>query len=616
MRNVNFLFGLLIVTLLTCTITSHVGAISTDNENAFLPSPTAVEIVYAAFTPTSFLYFPHVSTVASWGSEITVINYSSKTVMGTMRGYDSIGNEVNYLRFDLPAHGRREINVANTFGSSSGISYAVFESDSDTVLGYTKFFVEGKYRAALPAVSQPNSGDFYIPHIASNSAWWTGVGLVNTTSSSKLLTFTFNNGATRTVSLAPKEHQSFTISSLFGGQTPSDINSATVTGGDGVVGLGLFGSKEGSGMNYLSGVLLKGSTATNIYFPHVASDATWCTGIVAYNPSSDPCTITVLPYTQNGVVLETRTIDLPGKSKYIGTAVDLNLPSGTAWFEVEAINPITGFELFGTKNGNQLAGYTGVGISATEGIFPKIEDSGWTGIAFVNIDDSPAFITLTAHDDNGDIVAVKSLTLGGHSKIVGLAENLFSGSISGATYIRYSSDMNVVGFQLNGSNDNMMLDALPGISVETADGLVIDDEGGSLSLLDEQGNRIEIIFPRGALDTPTNISVELLPEQLGLPIGTRHASAFIVKPYNVELYQPVTIRISYNKAIEDIRRTALYRNRGEILAPLADHKFGVDSKSIEARAFRLGEFVEGKMSMEQIIDQVTLIFDSYGISWG
>lgn len=34
---------------------------------------------------------------------------------------------------------------------------------------------------------------------------------------------------------------------------------------------------------------------------------------------------------------------------------------------------------------------------------------------------------------------------------------------SGATYMDYSSNREVVGFQLNGSNDNMMLDALPGM---------------------------------------------------------------------------------------------------------------------------------------------------------
>jgi len=34
---------------------------------------------------------------------------------------------------------------------------------------------------------------------------------------------------------------------------------------------------------------------------------------------------------------------------------------------------------------------------------------------------------------------------------------------SGTAYIAYSSDRNVLGFQLNGSTDGMMLDGLPGL---------------------------------------------------------------------------------------------------------------------------------------------------------
>ena len=269
---------------------------------------------------------------------------------------------------------------------------------------------------------------------------------------------------TKTTSLAPKEHKAFTISSLFNGQVPSDVHSAVLTGGDGVVGLELFGSTDTSGNNYLSGILLKDTTTTNMYYPHVASDSDWWTGIVAYNPSSTACTIIVQPYTQDGTSLSPQTLSLPGKSKYIGTATGLNLPTGTAWFEIDASSPITGFELFGTNDGKELGGYTGVGISGTDGIFAKLEkNGGWTGIAFVNIDDSSATVTITAHNDSGDVIAEETVGLGAHEKVVGLAPNLFSQDISGATSISYSSTGNVVGFQLNGSSDGMMLDGLPGL---------------------------------------------------------------------------------------------------------------------------------------------------------
>jgi hypothetical protein len=55
------------------------------------------------------------------------------------------------------------------------------------------------------------------------------------------------------------------------------------------------------------------------------------------------------------------------------------------------------------------------------------------------------------------------MNLAANAKVVDLAENLFSQDISAATYIGFSANRAVVGFQLNGSSDGMMLDGLPGM---------------------------------------------------------------------------------------------------------------------------------------------------------
>jgi hypothetical protein len=277
------------------------------------------------------------------------------------------------------------------------------------------------------------------------------------------LTIEFDNGTTITKSIAANEHQAFTINSLFGGELQPNINSAVIKNGSGIVGLELFGSSDSSGDNYLSGILLKDDTTTNIYYPHIASNSTWWTGIVAYNPSATSCNLTITPFSEDGTSLTPQTIPLAGKEKYIGTAKTLNFPDGTAWFRIVASSPVTGFELFGTNDGKQLGGYTGVGISSTDGIFAKCEDDGWTGIAFVNIENSPATVTMTAYDDSGNVIATESLNITAYAKVVDVVPNLFSQDISNATYIIYSSDGNFVGFQLNGSSDDMMLDALPGM---------------------------------------------------------------------------------------------------------------------------------------------------------
>jgi len=225
----------------------------------------------------------------------------------------------------------------------------------------------------------------------------------------------------------------------------------------------LFGSTGAGGESYLSGILLKDDTTSSIYYPHVSSDSQWWTGIVAYNPGASATDIAITPYSAAGVQLSGTLDTIPAGGKYIGVVSGLGLPAETAWLEITAASPITGFELFGTTDGSQLAGYTGVGISRTGGVFAKVEDDGWTGIAFVNIEDSAASVTLNAHIDDGSVVATEVMNVAANAKVVDLAENLFTQNISAATCISYSSDREVVGFQLNGSTGGMMLDALPGM---------------------------------------------------------------------------------------------------------------------------------------------------------
>ena len=187
---------------------------------------------------------------------------------------------------------------------------------------------------------------------------------------------------------------------------------------------------------------------------------------MAYNPSESGCTITITPYSAQGIALTPSTRPIAGKEKYIGLVSDLGLPAQTAWFKIDSTRPLSGFELFGTVDDNQLAAYAGGGGSgAKSGVFAKIEkNGGWTGIAFVNTEDGAASVTLTAYNDNGTVVATRVLPVGGHAKEVNLAEAIFpQQDISGATYIAYSSDRNVVGFQLNGTSDGMMLDGLPAL---------------------------------------------------------------------------------------------------------------------------------------------------------
>jgi hypothetical protein len=412
--------------------------------------------------PNTALYFPHVDTSLPWQTEIGIINTGDISVTGTLQALSNSGQLLDSKAVTLPARGRRQITVVNEFADHTNIGYIVFNTRSAGVQGYTKFYQEGRYRAAFPAVKELNTSDIYISHIDSSVLWWTGVSLVNTTSAKKDLVITFNTGQIVLFTLNPSEHKAFTIAGLFNNQPQPDIKSAVISNASGVIGLELFGSL-GSG-NQLDGLLLSSNTVSTLYYPHVASDNTWWTGIVAYNPSASAVAVTVTPYSTQGTALTPSTLSIPGKGKYVGLVSALGLPANTAWFRIDSPSPITGFELFATWDGQQLGAYAGDSVyGAKTSVFPKIEQNGWTGLAFVNTEASVASVILTAYNDNGSVVATQTLTVDGHAKLVNYAELIFTQNISSATYITYSSNKNVVGFQLNGSADGKMLDGLPAL---------------------------------------------------------------------------------------------------------------------------------------------------------
>jgi hypothetical protein len=413
------------------------------------------------------VYFPHIASDATWETEICLINTdATQTATGSLIVYDNSGNQVALeMAITLAPNARRQIVIGEQFATADTIGYAIYKSDSDTICGYTKFYVPGTYRVAVPATSDINSGDIYVSHIASDANWWTGISLVNTTVEQKTITIEFNDGQIINKTIAGKAHQAFTISSLFAGQTQQELKSAVIKNASGIIGLELFGSSSGSSDRYLSGILLTDQTTTEIYYPHVTSDAQWWTGIVAYNPGSADCNLAITTFGEDGTILNMSGLTIHGKQQYIGTANSLGFPADTAWFSIVSASPISGFELFGTVDGKQLGGYTGVGIQKKEGVFAKADKQGWTGIAFVNTEATTADITIDAYKDDGTLVASESLNLDPYEKLVGMSAQLFSQDISSADYIAFVSSNQIVGFQLNGSSDGMMLDALPAMGV-------------------------------------------------------------------------------------------------------------------------------------------------------
>lgn len=128
---------------------------------------------------------------------------------------------------------------------------------------------------------------------------------------------------------------------------------------------------------------------------------------------------------------------------------------------MESDKPLAGIGWFETTDNKQLAGFPLVGMTNSDGLFAKMGKSGFTGIAILNTEKTAATVSLTAYDAQGASVAIETFHLDPRNNIVDFPENYFFPDISDAAYIGYSSDKGIAGFQLNGSPDSMLLDALP-----------------------------------------------------------------------------------------------------------------------------------------------------------
>ncbi len=424
----------------------------------------ASSAAYSAAAQKVCLYFPHISSGSVWETEIGIVNNGDSTISGTLVACSDSGAALESKAITLAAGARTQLTVGNDFTTPASVRYLKFMADSSAFCsGYEKFF-QNAQRVAVPALAQVNGGDLYVSHIAADTNWWTGLALLNTNSSTKTVTITFSDGSVETVTLAAGEHWSKTMRGAFPSLDFSKIGSAVISNAAGIIGLELFGSTASSGNQYLSGILLSNATATTLYYPHIASNSYWWTGIVTYNPNNSAATLTITPYDAKGNQLTGTTVTIPAHGKYVGTATGLQLPSGTEWFKAQSTAPVTGFELFGSATGKLLGGYNVVNINTSSGFFLKRENAGWTGIAFVNISDKEAAVTLTAMDNSGSSIATVTLNLPANGKEVNLAEKFFTTDISQATSIRFNSNTDVVGFQLNGSSDELSLDALPGLT--------------------------------------------------------------------------------------------------------------------------------------------------------
>ncbi len=202
-----------------------------------------------------------------------------------------------------------------------------------------------------------------------------------------------------------------------------------------------------------------------IYFPHVASVLSWETEVALVN--TIPGGVSVKGKLQafradGGDPIESLAIEIPpGGRKEITVGNLFQRHSDIAYMAFLSDSGfLAGYTRF-NQPGNRVSLPAASGV--TQGWFPKMEKDGYTGLAFVNVNEIQTTLKLAAYDDNGAKIAEESFSVPAGNKVVGLVDLVFHEDVSRARYFYFSSDQKVVAFSVSGSDDGQMLDGLPSL---------------------------------------------------------------------------------------------------------------------------------------------------------
>ncbi len=201
---------------------------------------------------------------------------------------------------------------------------------------------------------------------------------------------------------------------------------------------------------------------TKIYYSHIAVSDGWETEVAVINPTAKTVSGNFTFYDMSGNQLGVAfpvTLNANGRYQAVVGITFANRGSVEYMVFTASTYGLKGYSKF-YNNRDGIRASIMASSPQTSGLFTKLDHEGFTGIAFVNTSLVVAHVTLTAYSDAGEAIAIVVMDdVEPGKKVVDTAKNIFAPqSISGASYVSFTSDQGVVGFFLNGSGDNSKLD--------------------------------------------------------------------------------------------------------------------------------------------------------------
>jgi len=359
----------------------------------------------------------------------------------------------------------------------------------------------GDYFLRIAAVVEPTTGKraalsygfnvsvsvptLLFPHVRQDAVEETLLTLVNPLGSTVTATFVAHDETGVTlretpITLAPKARYEADLGEIFSGLEGALLAWVSVRADGAILGMSTTRARD----RQTAVAEWAGQAAIDqLVVPHIAQRTDqWYTRAAIAN-AGDGLVTTLFSAAAGDFPVNQVSTSKQGATLDFETFFGGTLPTGSEWgrfVEASGQASLAGFELFGTRQGSprqaglrlESAAFLNPNFTYVNRdiIFPHVAkdiNTFWTGVAFVNTNDSVESVRLVAYTDDGTELAAQVTDLAPFEKRVDLARAMFEGLEPDApvSWIRLETTGSVSGYALFGDNtgDDKRLAGLPAI---------------------------------------------------------------------------------------------------------------------------------------------------------
>lgn len=202
------------------------------------------------------LVLPHAACGSDWWTGMALMNSGQSAAWIKIAAYDASGRQVGETDFILEPNQNRVQPVESLF-NDKGLcqtlaSLRITSTNGQPVVGFALYGQKYSPCIAGTPLSGGSASSLYLPHVASSTEWWTGIGLMHPGGEATVVTVSLADGdgqilESKNLTLAPNAHRAFTIREFFGRENEPTGRSVTISAESGLIsGMYLIGTTDGA----------------------------------------------------------------------------------------------------------------------------------------------------------------------------------------------------------------------------------------------------------------------------------------------------------------------------------------------------------------------------------